>query len=291
MPAIVPAPATDAQPAGGRRRPRCPDRLARDVPGEDAERQRRGERSRQERPADHQPGVGQCEQRHDQVARPRVEGVLQPLVRGYGLRQADAGRPGRLRRGLLPELADPVDGPLQVAARGRVRRGEQAYHHAADRRVHPGLEERRPRRQAKPGVHRALPQADGPGQEDGGERGEPGQQRRHVDVVAVDQRDDHDRGEVVDHGEGEQVGPQPVGVLRADQREHPEREGGVGGHRGAPAARGRLPGVDHEEDHDRHGHAAEAGRQRHRHPAPLAQFPHVELAARFQPDHQEEERH
>ncbi len=78
------------------------------------------------------------------------------------------------------------------------------------------------------------------------------------DVVAVEDSDDRERGQVVHHGEGEQEGPHPVRGPRPDQGEHAERERGVGGHRRAPAVRRRPPGVDDEEDGDRHDHPAEA---------------------------------
>ena len=242
-------------------------------------------------PADHQARVGEREQRHDHVAGPGMEGLLHPPVRGDRLGQADAGRPGHLRRGLLAEPPHPGRGPLQVTAGGRVRRGQQADHHAGDGRVDAGLEERHPRGQAEPRVQHALPQAGRPGQVDHGQRAEPGQQRRDVDVAAVHDRDDHDRGEVVHHGEGQQVAAQPFGLPRADQGQHAERERGVGGHRRTPAGRRRAARVHREEDRHRHHQAAEPRGQRHRHPAPLAQLAHVELAARLQPDHQEEERH
>ena len=85
---------------------------------------------------------------------------------------------------------------------------------------------------------------------------------------------------------------QPVEVARPDEREHAEREGGVGRHRDAPAVRGRSAGVDGEVDRDRH-------RPSRRSPAssgsverpPLAQLAQVELAPRLEPDDEEEERH
>ena len=119
----------------------------------------------------------------------------------------------------------------------------------------------------------------------------PTSQRHHLDVLAVDDRDDHQPGQVVDHREGEQVRADPVGQPAADQRQRAERERGVGGHRHAPGVHGGLPGVRDQEDDDRHGHAAQPDQQRQREPAPHPQLAHVELAPRLQPDDQEEQRH
>ena len=81
------------------------------------------------------------------------------------------------------------------------------------------------------------------------------------------------------------------GSRAADQREQPERERGVGGHRRAPAARRRPPGVEGQVDGDRHEHPAQPGQQRQHQPAPFAQVAQVELAPGLQPDDEEEERH
>ena len=110
-------------------------------------------------------------------------------------------------------------------------------------------------------------------------------------MAAVDDGDDHDARQVVDHREGEQVGADPVGKPSADEGERAERERRVGGHRHAPAARRRVPGVEGEIDGDGPDHAPDPGQQGQRQPAPLAQFAHVELAPGLHGDHEEEERH
>ena len=53
----------------------------------------------------------------------------------------------------------------------------------------------------------------------------------------------------------------------------------------------RATGIRRQKDRHRHGHPAEAGEDWQRDAAPLPQLPHVELAARLQPDDEEEERH
>ena len=56
------------------------DRLADHVAGEDPERDRRAEGGAQQAAAEMHAGVGEREQRHDHVAGPRVQLVLEPLV-------------------------------------------------------------------------------------------------------------------------------------------------------------------------------------------------------------------
>ena len=109
-----------AQPGRRSQDGRDADRLADHVADQDAERDRRGERLGQEAAVDRDAGVGQREQRHDHVARPRVveSAAAARWARSRG--QADAGRAGQLRRRLLAEQPEQVAGPLQVAARGRV---------------------------------------------------------------------------------------------------------------------------------------------------------------------------
>nr|WP_284253744.1 hypothetical protein [Pseudolysinimonas kribbensis] len=51
------------------------------------------------------------------------------------------------------------------------------------------------------------------------------------------------------------------------------------------------PRVGDEEDRDRKGHAGDAGRERHQQLTSIAQLTEVELAARLEPDDEEEERH
>ena len=91
IPAIVPPPASAAQPTGGRRRPRLslvteqraaddPGRLPGDVPDEDAEADRRPDRVGEEAAVDVDARIGKREQRHDHVARPRMEALLGALV-------------------------------------------------------------------------------------------------------------------------------------------------------------------------------------------------------------------
>ena len=103
--------------------------------------------------------------------------------------------------------------------------------------------------------------------------------------------DDDQRHQVVDDGHGEDEGAQAGGVARPDEREHPQRERGVGGHRRAPGAVRSPARVDRQEDGDRDDHPAQPGHDRQHQPAAVAQVAEVELAARLQADDEEEQRH
>ena len=55
-------------------------------------------------------------------------------------------------------------------------------------------------------------------------------------VLRVDERDDEQRDDVVDHDHREQEGAQAIEPARADERKHAQREGRVGRHGRPPAA-------------------------------------------------------
>ena len=131
--------------------------------------------------------------------------------------------------------------------------------------------------------HEAQPEQDG-------EQAERDQQGHELDVLGVDGRDHEQRHEVVDDDEREEPHAQ-ARRPRRHQRKHAEGEGRVGRHRGAPAVRRWLSGVDRQVDEHRHGEAAERGQHRDRHAAPVAQLAQVELALGLEPDDQEEQRH
>ena len=115
-------------------------------------------------------------------------------------------------------------------------------------------------------------------------------ERQERDVLGVDRRDHEQRHEVVDHHDREQADAEPRGPGR-HQGEYAEGEGRVRGHGGPPAARAGPAGVEGQVDRDGHEHAAGRRDQGDRHPAPLAELAHVELALGLQPDHEEEEGH
>ena len=120
------------------------DRLAEHVGEDDPERDRRGVGAREEVAVDRDADVGEREERHDHVARPRVVELQQAGVRRDGCPQAGAGRARQLRGRLLAEAAEEVGRPLELAAAGRVGPGDQADREAEHDRVD------RPTRRAPP---------------------------------------------------------------------------------------------------------------------------------------------
>ena len=303
MPAIAPPPASAAQPTGRRSRPRLsrvasheaptiPDGLAGDVRDEDPERDGRRERAREEAAVDRNAGVRQREERHDHVARPRVEEVLQPLVgRDRGL-EPDPRRARELGRRLLAEQPEQVGGALEVDACGRIRVREQAHDEADDHGVDARLEDGDPHRRRRARRRRAL----------AGRRG-TGARARTTKKPAAAASGTAVRSSVYTVAITSSATTSSTTTTvsmnarrraenaRPDEREHAERERGVGRHRGSPAVRRRMAGVEREVDRDGHDHAADPGEQRQREAAALAQLAHVELAARLEADDEEEERH
>jgi hypothetical protein len=172
---------------------------------------------------------------------------------------------------------------------GRVR--HQAQHQPDDERVHPGLEDGEPGRRAEHQGERGAPDAQPDEHEDRGQEQDGDEERHHRDPPGV-RHGDHDQGDQVVHDqERDHVGAEPLPVARTDHRQQPEREGGVRRHRRAPAV-GRGPAlVQRQVDRDRRHHARDAGEDRQRDPAALAQLADVELAARLEAHDEEEERH
>ena len=252
IPATAPTPTTAPQPTGGvslrfrqpadqPRRARRADRLAGDVADHDAERGRRRIGVREERPADLDVRVGQREQRDDHVARPPVVTLLQPLVRRDRPAHDLARLGGQPRGGLLAEQPEGVGCLLQVLARRRVGAGQQADNEAGDDRVDPRLEEGDPGGEPDEQVGRGVAHAALAHDAVDREQRRADEQRDPADVAAVEDGDDRDPGEVIDDGEGQQVGAHAVGQpAAAHEGKGAERERGVGGHRRAPAVRGRL---------------------------------------------------
>ncbi len=285
------AQAATAQPGDERGDADDRDRLAREVADEDPERHRRRVRVGEEAAGERDARVREREERHDRVARPRVPELEQPLVRRDRGGDADLRRAGELRRRLLAEEPEEVGCALEVAARRRVGVRHEPKRKADDDRVDARALERDPGRRAEGRVDEPRPDAGGADGEDGGE--DPGgrEQRPDREVARVGERDHGERDEVVDDRDREQERAQPVGEPPPEQSEHPERERGVGRHRGAPAVSRRLAGVEGEEDRDRQHHPAEPGQERQREAAAVSQLAEVELAPRLEPDDEEEERH
>ena len=118
-------PPTDLAHRRPRRQPRPEEdaeRLADHVAGDDADRDRRADRVGEQAAGDVDARVGEREERHDHVAGPGVEGVLDALVRRDRLGEAAPRGRGEPGGRLLAELAGEVGGPLELVARAAGRR-------------------------------------------------------------------------------------------------------------------------------------------------------------------------
>ena len=244
------------------------DRLADHVAEEDPERDRGADRTLQERAVDRDPGVGQCEQRHDHVARPRMKELLEALIRRDRGPEAPPGRPLELRRRLLAELAKALDRLVEVRALGGIRVGEQAHGQPDDHRLDSGLEQRHPDRDSENEIQRACTQMQGPRDQDRREQPAGGEQGRDADRLGVDGGDDDQGEDVVDNGHGEDERPQAVGNAVPEDGQQTQGERGVRRHRDAPAPGRRLPDVEGEVDGDGHRHPTDRCHHRQGETAP-----------------------
>ena len=155
----------------------------------------------------------------------------------------------------------------------------------------PGLEHRDPdaeadqhRRRPAPGAREAQPDQHAEQAQRDGERDER-------DLLRVGDRDDQQRDQVVDDDHREEEDAQPDRPPARDQREHAERQRGVGRHGRAPAGGALAPGVDREVDRGGGDHPAEAAEDRDGDARALAQLSDVELALGLEPDDEEEQGH
>lgn len=112
-----------------------------------------------------------------------------------------------------------------------------------------------------------------------------------MEIVSVEDRDDGEGTDVVDDGESEHEDPQMRGVLRTDEREDADREGGIGRDDGAPGVRFRSGMVDQQKHQcrddqspDRRGDGKQRGGW-------ATQLPKGELAPDIESDSEEEQGH
>ena len=237
------------------------------------------------------PRVGERENGHEHVARPRVQLVLEAFVGRNRGAHAELRRARELRGGLLAKRPRQRGGALEILARGRIGAGGQSHGQPGDHGVDARLEQRHPQgnaeddRDLSPPFGRVAQREQRRGQAE--RRGEG----RKRDVAGVHGGDHDEREQIVDDGERKQEDPQPGGGPRRQQRERAERERRVRRHRRAPPVSAGAGGVECLVDRHRYRHAA-GGREHWDREAPaLAQFSHVELTLGLQSHDEEEERH
>ncbi len=171
-------------------------------------------------------------------------------------------------------------------------RHEQRRHHARERGVHAGLEHAHPERSADEDVGRNARNAGTVQDQQRADRDRSTHERQGREVAGVEQRDDHDRTEIVEHGQRQQENLEAHRHAVAEQRQQAERESDVGCRRNGPAADAdRIVPVQRGVDRRGHDHATECGDSRQCHLAALREFARDHLALDLEPDQQEEDRH
>lgn len=114
-------------------------------------------------------------------------------------------------------------------------RGQQAEKDTGQSRMDARLEEGEPEPRPHDGVdhHAAHPE---PSQEEDETKPDAGEgERAEGDLIAVHDRDDQHRADIVGDSQGQEEGLQPVGSTRTEEGQEATDEGDVGGHRHAPA--------------------------------------------------------
>ena len=279
MPATAPPPASVGQltgrappaaPAQGQPRAReDAQRLAHHVGDHDAQRHRRRERVVQQPAVEMDAGVGEREQRHDHVARPRVQAVLEPFVGRDRGEHAELRRPGELRRRLLAERPRQLGRALELGAGWRIgadREARSPGRRSSGATPDSNIATHRPSADQR-GGRRALPDR---------QRSAPRRTRRTAPrrPRARPSRDCRCRPSAMTTRATRSSTTARVSrktrrrvATRRQQREDAEGERRVGRHGHAPAVGAGAPAV--EADEDRHGqrHPADRGHHRRRHAA------------------------
>ncbi len=176
-----------------------------------------------------------------------------------------------------------------IAAAQRDQEGEND---AGERGVYAGLEQCRPHDRADQEIGRLLDHAAPVQQRERREARARDAEREQREVLGVEERDDHDRADVVEDRDGHQERAQRERDAIPQQHQNGEREGDVGGGGNRPALqRHRVLPVDPDVDRRRHEHAADRAERRQAGLTQIAQITVDELALELQADQQEEHRH
>ncbi len=112
-----------------------------------------------------------------------------------------------------------------------------------------------------------------------------------VEAIGVEGCDDDDGADVVHDGKAQEQHLQFAGNAVAEQGEHAESEGDVGGHRDAPSRDAVAAEVERDIEESGHHHAAERTGSRHGCIAERGEPAVDELVLDLQADDEEEQRH
>ena len=159
-------------------------------------------------------------------------------------------------------------------------------------RVNPGLEYRKPQHQPQQHVGQGAhdPQAIEKRETSDGNAGD--EQRLPGEALGIEQRDDHDGTEIVEHRQGHQKHPQRRGHTLAEQREHCKGQYDIGGGGHGPAVSSdSLGAIDQQIDQCRQQHTAYRGDAGECHLLDRAQQTAQHFAFELDPHQQKEEHH
>ena len=178
-------------------------------------------------------------------------------------------------------------------------RNREAEQHTCNRRVNArGVHERpreradrqqnQPRREAIAAEEQPVALRDHPVS---GDRHEREAERNERDLIGVEDRDDADRDQVVDHRERQQKDAQRARQARSDEGQHGDRKRDVGGGRNRPAVR-EVCVAPHDRRIDQRGyeHTTRGRGDRNDRGARAAQIASHELALQLEADKKEEDR-
>ncbi len=169
---------------------------------------------------------------------------------------------------------------------------EHGRHDTRQSSMHAGLQHADPQKGAEKEIGNGSRHSGPVEQQHARSRNQCKRQCAHVHVFGIEQRDDGDRTDVVDDGDGQQQRLQRDWYPAAQQSEETQRKGNIGSGGNGPAANiVRRTGVDGHEYQRRNDHAANRGKNRKRCLLPALQLTGHDLALHFQADQEEEQRH
>ena len=187
------------------------------------------------------------------------------------------------------EIASSGTAPRRLGIGDGGRR--EPDHHARERRRHARRAHGHPHPDPEPDVDQRGPDAEPRQHEHRRDQDRRDQERHGVQLRRVEDRDHHERQDVVDDRQGEDERPEAGRRVPRGERQDAQRERDVGGHRDPPAASAVPAGVDRQVDQRGDRHPADRGDHGERRRPPVAQLPAQELPLDLQADHQEEQRH
>ena len=157
--------------------------------------------------------------------------------------------------------------------------------------MHAGLVDEEPQHDAKQQIDDQAPHAGVIQRDQHGEHHPGTGDRVPRNSAAVEQGNHQDRTHVIDDRERREEDLEAGGGARRDDRQGPQREGNVGGHRNRPATGRNTPIVGRHVEQGGKNHPTDSGGNRQRSLARRRQFPRDGFTLYLEPHEQKEHRH